>query len=58
MSAENQLQGLMMVANGLVFLICAAVYWLTYRVEQAELNTREKLLQLELRLAELGEKDS
>lgn len=56
MTAEDQLKGLMMVVNGLVFLVCAAVYWLTYRVEQAELNTREKLLQLELRLAELSEK--
>jgi hypothetical protein len=56
MTADDQLKGLMMVANGLVFLVCAAVYWLSYRVEQAELNTREKLLQLELRLAELSEK--
>jgi hypothetical protein len=56
MSAEDRLLGLMMIANGLAFLIGAAVYWLTYRIEQAELNTREKLLHLELRLAELGEK--
>ena len=56
MSAEDRLLGLMMIANGLAFLIGAAVYWLTFRIEQAELNTREKLLQLELRLAELGEK--
>lgn len=56
MSAEDRLLGLMMIANGLAFLIGAAVYWLTYRIEQAELNTSEKLLQLELRLAELCEK--
>ena len=56
MSAKDRLLGLMMIANGLAFLIGAAVYWLTYRIEQAELNTREKLLQLELRLAELSEK--
>jgi hypothetical protein len=55
MSVEDRLLGLMMVANGLAFLIGAGVYWLTYRIEQAELNTREKLLQLELRLAELSE---
>jgi len=55
MSAEDRLLGLMMIANGLAFLIGAAVYWLTYRIDQAELNTREKLLQLELRLAELRE---
>jgi hypothetical protein len=53
MSVEDRLLGLMMIANGLAFLIGAGVYWLTYRIEQAELNTREKLLQLELRLAEM-----
>ena len=56
MSAEDRLQGLMMIANGLAFLVGAAVYWLSYRIEQGELNTREQLLQLELRLAELCEK--
>ena len=45
----------MMVANGLAFLICAGVYWLNHRIEQAELMTREKLLQLELRLTKLCE---
>ena len=55
MSAHDRLLGLMMVANGLAFLICAAVYWLNHRIEHAELNTREKLLQLELRLAQLCE---
>ncbi len=57
MSAEDRLLGLMLIANGLAFLIGAGVYWITYRIEQAELNTREKLLQLELRLAELQEKN-
>ena len=56
MSAKDRMQGLMMIANGLAFLIGAGVYWITYRIEEAELNTREKLLQLELRLAELSEK--
>jgi hypothetical protein len=56
MSAKDRMLGLMMIANGLAFLIGAGVYWLTYRIEQAELNTREKLLQLEMRLAELSEK--
>jgi peptidoglycan/LPS O-acetylase OafA/YrhL len=55
MSAEDRLLGLMLIANGLAFLIVAGVYWITYRIEQAELNTREKLLQLEVRLAELQE---
>lgn len=56
MSTDDRILGLMMMANGLAFLICAAVYWLTHRIEQAELATREKLLQLELRIAELCEK--
>ena len=56
MTAKDRLLGLMMIANGLAFLIGAAVYWLTYRIEQSEFNTREMLLQLELRLAELGER--
>jgi predicted membrane channel-forming protein YqfA (hemolysin III family) len=56
MSAKDRMLGLMMIANGLAFLIGAGVYWLTYRIEQAELNTRKKLLQLELRLAEISER--
>ena len=55
MTAKDRLLGLMMIANGLAFLIGAAVYWLTYRIEQSELATREKLLQIELKLAELCE---
>jgi predicted membrane channel-forming protein YqfA (hemolysin III family) len=55
MTVEDRLLGLMLIANGLAFLIGAGVYWITYRIEQAELNTREKLLQLEVRLAELQE---
>jgi MFS family permease len=56
MSVQDRLLGIMMIANGLAFLIGAAVYWLSHRIEQAELATREKLLQLELRLAEISEK--
>jgi hypothetical protein len=56
MTAKDRMLGLMMIANGLAFLIGAGVYWITYRIEEAELNTREKLLQLELWLAELSEK--
>ncbi len=56
MSIEDRLKGLLMIANGLAFLIGAGVYFLAYRIEQAELAVREKLLELELRLAELAEK--
>ena len=58
MMIEDRLLGLMMIGNGLAFLIEAAVYWLTHRIEQAELNTRERLLQLELRMAEWAESRS
>lgn len=56
MSIEDRLLGVMMIAYGLVFLIGAAVYLLATRIEQAELSTREKLLELELRIAELCER--
>lgn len=49
---DNQASVLMMVQS-LVFLICAAVYWLNHRIEESELNVKEKLLEIELQLAEL-----
>ena len=56
MSVKDRSLGIMMMANGLAFLISAGVYWINHRIEYSELMTREKLLQLELRLAELCEK--
>jgi hypothetical protein len=56
MSIEDRVMGVLMIVYGLTFLICAGVFLLAYRIEQAEFNVREKLLELELRLAELGEK--
>ena len=40
---------------GLVLLVYAAVAWVAHNVAQAEMKTAEKLLEIELRLAELGE---
>jgi hypothetical protein len=40
---------------GLVLLVYAAVAWVRHRVAQGELRTAEKLLEIELRLAEIGE---
>jgi hypothetical protein len=40
---------------GLVLLIYAAVAWVRHRIAQAELVTNQKMLELELRLAEIGE---
>jgi hypothetical protein len=56
MSMENRVNGVLMIAYGLTFLVCAGVFLVVYRVEQAEFSLREKLLELELRLAELSEK--
>lgn len=40
---------------GLVLLIYAAVAWIRHRIARAELATNQKMLELELRLAEIGE---
>src|ERR1700682_3920845 len=40
---------------GLVLLLYAAVAWVRHRIAQAEMRTAEKLLEIELRLAEIGE---
>lgn len=56
MSSTDPLRGIQIILYGLTFLIGAAVYWLSHMVERNELSTREKLLELELRLAELAEK--
>jgi hypothetical protein len=56
MSISDRLLGLMMIAFGLTFLISAGVVFLSVCIQQADLNTREQFLRLELRLAELSEK--
>jgi hypothetical protein len=56
LSVDDRLLGILMVGNGLAFLVGAAVYWLTYRIEHTELMLRERLLELELRIAELAER--
>ncbi|MBC8877121.1 MAG: hypothetical protein H8E44_47440 [Planctomycetes bacterium] len=44
-----------MIVSLLPFLVIAAVIILTSHTEQAELRTKEKLLEIEYRIAELGE---
>lgn len=56
MSARDPVQGIRMIVGSLPFLVGAAVYWLSYRIEQAELTTREQMLQLELRMATSDER--
>jgi hypothetical protein len=58
LSIADRMLGLAMMANGLVFLIGAGVYLLSFRIAASELATREKLLQLELMLAEMWERQS
>jgi hypothetical protein len=40
---------------GLMLVLFAAVSWIRHRVNRAEMNTAEKLLEIELRLAEVAE---
>ncbi len=44
-----------MIITILVFLVPAAMFMILSRIERAELETREKLLEIEYRLAELAE---
>ena len=48
--------GIFMLLNALIFLVMAATFMTTGRTDQAELKTREKLLEMECRLAEISEK--
>ena len=47
--------GIQMVVNGIVFLIGAGLMLMRAVVEQSQLKTQEKLLEIECRLAELAE---
>ncbi len=54
--APDSIAGLRMILCGLVFLVGAAVFLLASRTEQAELRTKEKLLEIEYQVAELTER--
>lgn len=45
---------ILITGQALLFLIAAATYLITQRMEEAELNSRERLLQMQLRLEELA----
>lgn len=55
MFAPQNLGGLRVIVSGLVFLIGGAVFLLGHIIQQAEMRTREKLLEIEYQLAELRE---
>jgi hypothetical protein len=52
----DPVMGILMLAWVLVFEVAAAVMLLRAIIDRSELNTREKLLEVEYRLAELAEK--
>ena len=51
--APENTVGLRMILSGLVFLVMGALFVIRHVIEQSELKTREKLLEIEYRLAEL-----
>jgi hypothetical protein len=55
-SAPDNVAGLRMILSGLVFLVMGAAFLLRYVIEQSELKTREKLLEIEYRVAELTDR--
>ncbi len=48
-------KGMSIVLNGLVFLIFGVVFFLGNLINQAQIKTQEKLLEIELRIVELHE---
>jgi hypothetical protein len=55
-SAPDSIVGLRMILSGLVFLLIGAVFMIGQIVQRTSLTTREKLLEIECRLAELTER--
>ena len=53
--APDSTAGLRMILSGLVFLVMGATFMIQYLIQQSELKTSEKLLEIEYRLAELTE---
>jgi len=56
-SGENRsIESVGAVVNGLAFLVMAAMFLISARIHQSELRTREKLLEIELKLGEVAER--
>ncbi len=53
--APNNLIGLRMIISGLAFLLMGAVFLIAGIIRQSELRSREKMLEIEYRVAELTE---
>ena len=54
--APNTISGLRMMLNGIFFLIVGATFLFRYIADQSNLQTREKLLEIEYQLAELSQR--
>lgn len=54
-SAPDSIVGIRMIVSGLVFLVMGLAFLLRHVIEQSERKTRERLLEIEYRLAELAE---
>ncbi len=52
----DSLTGIRGICIGLTLLVITATFMIASRIQQSELRTREKLLEIELRMAELMEK--
>jgi len=51
----DRVPSVFMLVSGLTFLLIGAMFMLNNKIEQSELNMKEKLLGIELRLAEIAE---
>jgi hypothetical protein len=51
----DPIKGVKMIVGVLVFMVMAATFMILNHVDQAELKTREKLLEIEYRLAEMSD---
>ncbi len=52
----DPIRGVRMLVSILIFLVMAGIFVIRAFIERSELNTREKLLEIEYRLADLTEK--
>ena len=52
-TTEDRSKGMIVILQALFFLVGAAVYFLSQRIEAAQLNVTERLLKMELQLTEL-----
>ena len=55
-SAPETIGGLRMAISGVFWFVFAAIFMIHYVIDRSTLETREKLLEIELRLAELSER--